>query len=220
MSINANSHRFWALISIHFDFLFSCPDRVCGQPNRWHCHWLTHSLTQWSTFDFGTYDMSLNVRKLPRRLSLTMLKQCWNFLKILTFVDTFGQCWQFWTFSTILTIFIVFDNFYHFIVFDNFDNFWQFWQFLEILEIFTFFTILTIVEMCWQFYTILTIFDNFDIYGKVWQFLRTFTIPTICGFVKQFWLFGQFLHLQFLTILTIPTIFQFFDSFDTSYKFG
>ena len=27
-------------------FIFSCPDRVCGQLNRWHCHWLTDSLDE------------------------------------------------------------------------------------------------------------------------------------------------------------------------------
>ena len=29
------------------DVVFSCPDRICGQLNRWHCHWLTH----WPTFN-------------------------------------------------------------------------------------------------------------------------------------------------------------------------
>ena len=30
---------------IVFFYIFSRPDRVCGQLNRWHCHWLTDSLT-------------------------------------------------------------------------------------------------------------------------------------------------------------------------------
>ena len=37
------------IIPLH---IFCCPDRVCGQLNRWPCHWLTESLTQWATFWF------------------------------------------------------------------------------------------------------------------------------------------------------------------------
>ena len=33
------------LSSVQYKCLFSCPDRICGQLNRWHCHWLTHWLS-------------------------------------------------------------------------------------------------------------------------------------------------------------------------------
>ena len=138
---------------IVFFYIFSCPDRVCGQLNRWHCHWLTEPL-------LILEHMTLNVRKLPKRLSLTILKNVDNFFfkffKFLTILTIFDNVWQVWH---LLKSFTMFDNFYNpenlLICLTILTFFWQFYiygQFWQFRQFFNFLTVLTL----------LTIFDNFD----------------------------------------------------------
>ena len=123
---------------IVFFYIFSCPDRVCGQLNRWHCHWLTEPL-------LILEHMTLNVRKLPKRLSLTILKNVDNFLLFLQF-------WQILHFFTFLTFFDIFWQLLKkltiFDIFNHFDIFWQFWKYVNFFD--DYLTIFTFLPF-WQF---------------------------------------------------------------------
>ena len=114
--------------------LFSCPDRVCGQLNRWHCH----PLTQWVSEPLLIWE-HMTCHWMSKSYQGDFLWSFWKFYH-------FWTCWQIWT---------IFDNL------DNFDNFGQFWQFWKLLTILT---ILTIFDNYDNFIDILTFFDNVDIF--------------------------------------------------------
>ena len=120
---------------------------------------LTHSLTDWPTFDFWTYDKSLNVRELPRTLSMTIL----TILKIITILDNFYNVYNFQQFLTMFTIF------------NNFLQFWQFIFFTTTLTFMKIFSIPTMFQFLLQFWTITS--DA----GQHSQFVRCFGCISICS---------------------------------------
>ena len=163
---------FLPLCKFIFHPLFSCPDRVCGQLNRWPYQLtmslIADSLTSWPTMTrfvtFETFDQSY----LRQFLTIwTTFDNFWNFSDhFLPFLKIFDIFWQFW---------------HYFTVFDNFDNFWSF---LTILDKFDNFDNLTIVEK-------LRIFEN-------WFFFENFVFFYVwddfydANFILQFWQFLQF----------------------------